>query len=167
MKKKIITAITIVAILALSILLSGCTNNSVDKEQQAQEQTQSESLSQTGTPAIKNFREKKILKDIYEARDQDGLTTYIYTMSMSGQLVYIGEAVGFPVSAGVQFNNPDQITSKSDSKYYVIPQAEPNALYQPSADEGTWVMMLDKSTGKARPVYFEIRIICSPFKLGE
>jgi hypothetical protein len=47
---------------------------------------------------------------------------------------------------------------------HVLPQADPNALFSPQSAESTWVMLLDKND-KPRPVYFEPRIICSPFPL--
>jgi len=126
-----------------------------------------EAQAQTGMPAIKNFREKKILKAIYEMRDQENLTTYTYTIAeQTGKLVFVGESIGFAIPAATQFTNPQMIAERGhQSGYAVLPQADPNGLYSPASAEGSWVLMVDPESGKPRPVYFEPRVVVSPFKL--
>jgi hypothetical protein len=169
MKTKSISKITLAILLVLSIgLLSGCDeiSSSQDKEARAQEETQNQSIMQVGNPNVKNFREKKLLKDIYELRDQDGLQTYTYYVAQNtGELIFLGESIGYPIPYATQYNNPSQITSHNGSYSKVMPQAEPNGLYIPSTAEGTWVMLIDKNTKTARAVYVEERVICSPFPL--
>jgi len=161
--KKIFIAVLIVI---MGVVIAGCdsTSSSREKEQQAQEQMQLESIAQTGVPAIKNFREKKLLKDIYEMRDQDGLTTYTYIVDMNGNKHLLGESIGYGIPASTQYNNPDQLKSGMH-EYVAYPQAEPNGLYTPSTSEGTWVMLKDPNSKAVKPVYVEPRIIVSPFKL--
>jgi hypothetical protein len=153
-----------------AVMVAGCVDDnpsSQQREQHAQEQTQKESIAQSGSPAIKNFREKKLYKDIYELRDQDGLATYTYIVAQqTGKLIFVGESVGFPIPYATQYNNPAQL-KRGINEYTAYPQAEPNGLYTPAGAEGTWIMMLDKKTQKARPVYFEERVICSPFPLEQ
>lgn len=163
--------ISILLIVVFAVLTGGCsegTTSSQKKEQQAQEQMQQESISQTGTPAVKNFREKKLLKDIYELRDQDGVSTYTYIVAQqTGKLVLLGESIGYGIPAATQYNNPDQLQSGAGQgwSYTAYPQAEPNGLYSPTAAEGTWVMLKNPNGKEVKPVYVEERIIVSPFKL--
>ncbi len=150
-------------ILLFVMMCSACDRVDSDAKQMKQQETLLlEATSQVGMPAIKNFRERKILKDIIELRDQSGLVTYTYLFSeVTGQLVYLGESVGYGIPAATQFTNPQ--------KYYAqgvtLPQADPNGLFSPSSAEGTWVLMKDPNGGDVKPVYCEPRIVVSPFKL--
>lgn len=157
-------------IFVLLVLFSGCGNNLMTSDQvqhQKQEQIEKEASSQVGMPAIKNFREKRLLKEIFELRDQDGLTTYTYLFAeQTGKLVFVGESVGYGIPYSTQYTNPQ----KTDSEYngrVALPQADPNALFSPASADGTWVMLLDKKSGKVRPVYFEPKVIVSQFKLKD
>ncbi|MBP2664784.1 MAG: hypothetical protein H6Q71_2732 [Firmicutes bacterium] len=162
--KKLLIAV-IVGIMGLSIAGCSADDSSRAKEQQQQEQTQQESIAQAGTPAIKNFREKKLLKDIYEMRDQEGLTTYTYIVAENtGKLIFLGETIGYGIPAATQYNNPEQALGYSEHKY-TIPQAEPNGLYSPQSAEGTWIMLKGPNAKAVKPVYVEPRIVVSPFKL--
>lgn len=74
----------------------GATKDSDSKQRKQQEALLDEATKQVGMPAIKNFRERKLLKDILEMRDQTGLTTYTYVFNeMQGKLVFLGETIGF------------------------------------------------------------------------
>jgi hypothetical protein len=162
---------------------SGCGDthkpNSDDIQRARQELIVSEGVAQVGVPSIKNFREMKILKDVYELRDQSGLVTFVYLdnltptvvaghTALGGKLTYVGEAIGFGIPAATQFTNPQKIehhgTEREFAHYIPIPQADPNGLFSPAAAEGTWIMMLDKKAGKALPQYFEPRVIVSTFR---
>ncbi|CAB4152682.1 hypothetical protein UFOVP602_18 [uncultured Caudovirales phage] len=146
--------------------LFGCQARTADSIQaEQQERILSEGTAQTGMPAIKNFRERKLLKDIIELRDQDGLVTYTYLVSEQtgkiGQLIC--KSIGYGIPAATQYTNPQ----KTEGNAYGITslsQADPNGLFSPSSAEGTWVMCLDQKAGKALPVYVEPRIIVSPFE---
>ena len=61
-------------------VISSCSDdrpNSDVKQSKQQETILEEAASQIGMPGIKNFREKRELKQIYEMRDQ-AVTTYTY-----------------------------------------------------------------------------------------
>lgn len=166
--KKIITLIIIVV---LALTLGGCsdsTQTSTEREKQQQELLSQQAVSQTGMPAIKNFREKKILKEIYELRDQEGLTTYTYIVAeQTGKLVFFGETIGYGIPAATQYTNPQKIAEyRHEVGYAILPQADPNGLYSPAAAEGTWVLMKDPNGNTVKPVYVEPRIVVSPFKLN-
>ncbi|KAA0888730.1 hypothetical protein [Oryzomonas rubra] len=160
-------------VMMMVVFMAGCkvesTQSSDNTQQQQQERILQEGSAQTGMPAIKNFREKKLLKDIYELRDQDGLVTYTYIVAeMTGKLVYLGESIGYGIPAATQYTNPQKIAEKNtyqSGSYAILPQADPNGLFSPASAEGTWVMLKDPHGGKVRPVYVEQRIVVAPFKM--
>jgi hypothetical protein len=156
-------ALASVALLGLS--LTGCIEESSDYTQRVQqERILQEGTAQTGMPAIKNFRERKLLKQIIEMRDQDGLVTYTYTVpETTGRPVFLCNSIGYGLPAATQYTNPEKYDRLNGT---TLPQADPNGLFSPESAEGTWVLCSDSNgSGKTRPVYVEPRIIVSPFKL--
>jgi len=155
----------ILAVVALlGVFLVGCDipTNSDSSQRIQQERMLKEATAQTGMPAIKNFRERKILKDILELRDQEGLVTYTYLYSdMTGKLIFLGESVGYGIPCATQYTNPEKYTVEGGS----LPQADPNGLFSPESAEGTWVLLKEPRGNRVRPVYVEPRIVVSPFKL--
>jgi hypothetical protein len=151
---------------------SSCTRppTSDDIQRVQQERILAEGTAQTGMPAIKNFRERKLLKDIIEMRDQDGLVTYTYVWNeMQGKLVFFCQSFGYPLPYATQYTNPQKpVDGCATAGHYcvvVLPQADPNGLFSPAAAEGTWVMCKDPKSSAVRPVYVEPRVITSPFPL--
>ena len=139
-----------------------CENTSDDIQRHQQEKILAEGTSQVGMPAIHNFREKKLLKDILELRDQNGLVTYTYLYNeYSGRLVFFCDSIGYGIPYSTQFTNPQ----KRENVQLALPQADPNGLFSPGSAEGTWVMCMDPNSDKTQPVYIEPRIVVSPFKL--
>jgi hypothetical protein len=162
----------ILILVVVPFLLSACVEEksvSTKKEMQQQEVLMSEALSQTGMPNIKNFRERKMLKEILELRDQQGLVTYTYVFNeLNGKLVFLGQSVGYGIPYATQYTNPQMRNeSRFDSTHIIaLPQPDPNGLYSPQSAEGTWILLLDPNgSGKVSPVYVEPRVIVSPFKL--
>jgi hypothetical protein len=149
------------------VILAACMPDTSDSKQQvAQEQILAEATAQTGMPAIKNFRERKLLKDILELRDQTGLSTYTYVWNeMTGKAVFLCNSIGYGLPYATQYTNPAKPGLNGYHDSYVLPQADPNGLFSPQAAEGTWVMCLSPTKGSAVPLYVEPRIIVSPFKL--
>ena len=158
--------VSVAAIALLGVTLVGCDDfsNSDQKQREQQERILQEGTSQTGMPAIKNFRERKLLKQIIEMRDQDGLVTYTYTVpETTGRPVFLCNSIGYGLPAATQYTNPEKYEYNTGT---TLPQADPNGLFSPDSAEGTWVMCSDPSgSGKTRPVYVEPRVIVSPFKL--
>lgn len=160
--KKILSAVLLVSVFAIFTAEEGC-ESSDSLQQRQQEVLVKEGNSQVGMPAIKNFRERKMLKDILELRDQDGLLTYTYLYNeMTGNLVFFGETIGYGIPYATQFTNP----MKWAGTGIALPQADPNGLFSPASAEGTWVLLKDPNSDKVRPVYIEPRIVVSPFKLN-
>ena len=160
---------TAIVILGMFVLV-GCpevrsSSDSIQREQQ--EKILQEATASVSMPAIKNFRERKILKDILELRDQEGLTTYTYVFSeQTGKLIFFGETIGYGIPYATQFTNPEKIANWStNAGYAILPQSDPNGLFSPASADGTWVLMKEPGGNKVAPVYVEPRIVVSPFKL--
>jgi len=150
----------IVAVFASVLLFSGCNDSDMVQRHQ-QEKLLMEATKQTGMPAIKNFRERRILKDILELRDEEGLTTYTYLFNQyTGKLHFFGVTVGYGIPYATQYTNPMKPAANGP-----IPQADPNGLFSPASAEGTWVLMKDPKSTKLYPVYIEPRIVVSPFPI--
>ncbi len=152
------------------VFLTGCLeekNTSDSVQRQEQERILAEGTSQVGMPAIKNFREKKLAKDVLELRDQEGLVTYTYLWSeMQGKLVFFCNSVGYGLPYSTQFTNPQKIEEwRSQTGYAILPQADPNGLFSPDSAEGTWILCKDPNSDKVAPVYVEPRVVTSPFKM--
>lgn len=154
-------------VLFLALVLTGfsaCEPSSDQVQQQQQETILREGTAQIGMPAIKNFRERKLLKDIIEMRDQDGLVTYTYLWNeMKGEKVFFCSSIGYGIPYATQFTNPQKQAYSGAG--IILPQADPNGLFSPSSSEGTWVLCKNPQGKDTRPVYVEPRIIVSPFKL--
>jgi len=122
-----------------------------------------------GAPAIKNYTDRKDLKMIYELRDQADLICYAYFVTLNGDLVFFGKTKGFGIPYSTQYTNPYQIKDNQHGSYeadsVLLPQADPNALYQPTTSSATWLIMFDPETNEPKPIYVEPLIIVSPFKL--
>ena len=159
-------------LLLIALSVGACVNDRVDsdsKQQAQQEVILSEATSQTGMPAIHNFRERKMLKQIMELRDQDGLVTYTYLWAQAqGKLVFFCDSIGYGFPAATQYTSPQKMVDGHGGGYHqsiVVPQADPNGLFAPASAEGTWVVCKDPNGPDARPVYVEERITVSPFRM--
>ncbi len=89
---------------------------------------------------------------------------------MNGELIFIGRCVGYGLPYSVQYTNPERVAHRENygsGSFGTMPQADPNHLFMPSGLSATWLMMVDPSTGDARPVYVEPQIIVSPFPLHD
>lgn len=155
-------------IIAIVLTTVGCeaqpSSDSIQSNQQ--ERLLIEATAQVGMPSIINFRERKIMKDILELRDQDGLVTYTYVFNeIKGEFVFLGQTIGYPIPYSTQFTNPER---QVDNYYHdspTLPQADPNGLFSPSSAEATWCLMKDPHSDKILPVYVEARVLCLPFRL--
>jgi len=150
------------------VMFTSCdgTPSSDDVQRVAQEKVLAEGTAAVPIPGIKNFREKRLLKDIYERRDQNGLVTYTYVYSeMQGKYTYIGQSIGYGIPAATQFTNPQKAEYHGSTGWVVIPQADPNGLFSPAAAEGTWVVIYDPVAKEALPQYIESRISVFTYKI--
>ena len=166
MKKTYLFVIT-----PFALLLTACdgpaqpTADQVQRRQQ--EQVAQQSNSAVGMPAIVNFQEKRMLKDIYELRDK-AIVTYTYITDMNGGLHKICDSIGYGISGATQYTNPQRVARYNETPEHgniTLPQADPNGLFSPPTDEGTWVLCKDPNGSKVMPVRIEPRTITSPFPL--
>lgn len=141
-----------------------------DKTQRLQQEQMSQNANQqVGMPGISNFTEKKIMKRLYEMRDQN-IATYTYLVDMQGRLHHVCDSMGYGLPYATQFSSPEKIQVSSDgSTTYnnapLMPQSEPNGLFMPGSAEGTWVICAS-TKGEFTPMYLEPRVIVSPFRLN-
>jgi hypothetical protein len=151
-----------------TVLLAGCDMPppSSDQVQAAQaERILQEGTAQTGMPGIKNFRERKTLKMIYELRDQEGLSTYTYVVAQqSGKPVFLCNSVGYAISDATGYLSPDKVVRLGNAGYEIMFQAEPNGLFTPDASNANWVICLDTDS-KPLPVFVSADIVVSAFRL--
>jgi hypothetical protein len=150
------------------VALSACDGplSSTQIERQKQEEISKQGVESVGFPAITNFAEKRMMKDIIELRDQNVATT-TYITDMNGRLHKVCNSVGYGLPYATQYTNPMRAGGGGSGGYYTIPQADPNGLYSPASADGTWILCVDAKSGKPKPVYVEPRVIVSPFPLGE
>lgn len=152
----------LLATAVLSIfVLSACDETSTGKERRVQEELSKQGVETVGFPAIVNFAEKRMMKDIIELRDQNVATT-VYITDMNGRLHKVCNAVGYGLPYATQYTSPLKV---SDGGGHILPQADPNGLYSPASADGTWVLCVDAKSGKPKPVYIEPRVIVSPIAL--
>lgn len=163
---KLLLAALVFAV-ATMVLVSCDPPGSDEVQRNEQEKVLMEATKNVGMPAIKNFRERRLLKDILELRDQANLSTFTYLQAMSGKLVFPCNSVGYGIPYATQYTNPQKPDRFGSGSYVVIPQADPNGLFSPSAADGTWVMCKDPKSADVKPVFIEPRIVVSQFKLEE
>ena len=133
-------------------------------ERKKQEEMSLQAVTQVGMPAITNFAEKRMFKDILELRDRSVPTT-TYLVGMNNQLTKLCDSVGYGLPYATQYTNPMRVGGDGTHGYVTLPQADPNGLYSPASAEGTWVLCVDHKDGKAKPIYIEPRVIVSPIAL--
>lgn len=161
MRKLTLSAIATVSLFALTSC--GLPTDTTRVEAAKQDQLLAQANNSVGMPAVVNFQEKKILKDIIEMRDRANVRTYTYTQALDGKLVKLCDSVGYGIPYATQFTNPEKRGEYLESPN--LPQADPNGLYSPSSADGTWVLCKDPASDKIAPVLIEPRIVVSQFSL--
>ena len=152
-------------ILAASLALAGCNvEQSADTQQAAKTAELAKAADDAvGMPNIKNFREKRLVKMLYELRDTE-LATHTYYLDMQGGKHFLCDSVGYGINASVQYSNPERYARpNSNSNYTTLPQPEPNGLFMPEGLAATYTMCV--FDGKVTPIYVEPEILVSPVRL--
>ena len=150
--KKLLIAVSVIS------LLAACSDyrTSREIEYQKQEELSKQAVTSVGFPAVVNFAEKRMMKDIIELRDKMQ-PTYTYVMDQQGHYHKICDSLGYGLPYATQYTNPMERAG--------VPQADPNGLFSPASADGTWVMCLNPKTRKAEPQYIEPRIFTTTFPL--
>ena len=150
---------------ALLVLFMGCDVSNADRAQtEATDRMMAEANSILGLPTISNWTEKRLLKTLYELRDQEGLQTFTYTQALDGSLRFLCNSVGYGMPFSAQYSNPERMIRTSSGA--TLPQPEPNGLFMPEGLSATWVLCIDPQ-GTPRPVYLEPVIVVSPFRFDD
>lgn len=156
--------------LILALCGDDCSGGSPTSDQvqnKKQEQLSLQAVESVGLPAITNFAEKRLLKEIYELRDT-AITTTTYIVDLNGKLHKFCDSVGYGIPYATEYTNPQRaIEGITRGEFTTLPQADPNGLFSPPSADGTWVVCLDPANAKqTMPVYVEPRVIVSPFPLN-
>ena len=138
--KKVLLVLPFVAVLAACDVQP----NSTQIERAKQEEMSKRGVESVGFPAIINFAEKRMFKDILEKRDQMQ-PTYTYIVDMNGKFHKICDSLGYGLPYATQYTNPQRTVDYTHG-IATLPQADPNGLYSPASAEGTWVMCLSPKT---------------------
>jgi hypothetical protein len=143
-------------------LLTGCsgTESSNSLQNRQNEELARQAVQSVGMPAIVNFQEKRILKQIYELRDQE-IATVSYIVDFNGKLHKFCDSIGYGLPMSAQYSNPEVYHINGAT----LPQAEPNGLFMPDGLSATWVLCKDPNSDKVSPVYVEPQLVVSPFPL--
>ena len=168
-KKIILTiALMIMIFMVLTAGTSSCgmESNTVDSVQAVQQEQMLQDMnSQIGLPSIKEWSEKKMMKEILELRDNSKLITYAYLQNLNGKMVFLGQCIGYGLPYSTQYTNPERIASEHSYGYAILPQADPNGLFSAQGVSATWVQYINPDTGKREVLYCEPNIIVSQSKL--
>ena len=159
--------IAIFAALAATFTLAGCseseyTPSSDQIQNRKQEEISKQGVESVGLPAIKNFQEKRLMKDILEMRDNPKLTTFTYTQDMNGRYHKFCDSIGYGLPYSTQYTSPE----KGSGYGYSLPQADPNGLYSPPSADGTWILCKVPGKDKTEPQYVEPHILVTTFPLS-
>lgn len=159
--KNILIAIALVASLTACDIKPSAT----EIEAHRQEQATMQAVQQVGMPAIVNYQEKRMMKQILEIRDTK-IATITYIVDLNGRLHKICNSIGYGLPYATQYTNPQKIDHVYSSGAAVLPQADPNGLYSPATAEGTWVMCSNPNKPEETTVlYIEPRVIVSTYPL--
>lgn len=162
-----------IVLIGLSIFLVGCDLEKTSDAKQTEQQNKilQESNRQTGMPAIHNFRERKMLKEILEMRDDIKLVNYAYVYSQfTGKYTYIGKVIGYPIPYSTQYTSPQRPAESwetHESGNVTLPQADPNGLFSPDNSEGTWIQSIDPETHEPTVTYHEERLNVFAYRLSK
>lgn len=175
MKLKMPVWLLVIVVAIGSLLLIGCqkeVNTADDDMAKLNAEMQEEAIKEVGFPAIVNMRELRLLKHIYELRDQEDLLLHAYNYSpYTGLYTYLGRCIGYGLPYGVQFSNPmrdgivGNVKAGTPSRHWdLIPQPEPNMLFPPDGVDATWILLVGDN-GEPKVCYMEPKLTVVPFKL--
>lgn len=157
----------ITAIATALLVLVACEDGQKSGNRIEAEQTRelvAEAARQVGMPGITNFTEKRLVRQLYELRDQE-IVTYSYVVDLNGRLFHICDSIGFGIPFSAQFSNPEvEVFRSPNGGFGALPQAEPNGLFPPTSSSATWVICAAPE-GQFRPVYVEPTVMVSTFPL--
>ena len=159
--------IALVSMLALAGCNEDLRQSSDAIQNKKQEEISKQAIQSVGLPAIVNFQEKRVYKDIYELRDRPNLVTYTYLVDMNGGLHKVCDSIGFGISESTQYTSPEKLVSIriAGVDRIPMPQADPNGLFSSPSSNGTWVMCKVPGKDEVQPIRAEPNLVTSTFPL--
>lgn len=109
---------------------------------------------------------RDVFIQIYDVVTTKAYMTYSIITSMTGNVIYHGDSVGYALPADMQLTNPVKPLSYSYHESSIIEQAEPNGLYSSKNTDGTWVLFVQEN-GAVTPVYTEMKVTTFPYKVKQ
>lgn len=155
----------------LSLSLFGCDQAPASSDTvlaQQQENTVKNAVRDVGIPAVVNYTEMRLVKQLYEMRDDPKVVTFTYLQGLDGRLTCLGHSIGYGIPYATQYSNPQKIVwDGANGNYYhgQMPQAEPNGLFPPTSAAGTWVYLYNADDKQIYPTYVEPNVTVSRFPL--
>ena len=164
--KKFIKILSVMMVMVMTVFCFSACDGTQTAEDTQKTQTNAaldQMNKQLGMPNIKNFQEKKLLKQVYELRDQSNLICYAYILNQyDGKLVYQGKCMGYGLPYSTEYTNPQKLSGDYHDST-ALPQADPNGLYAPTSADATWMVMINDD-GTKSVEYCEPNIIVSQTK---
>lgn len=162
-------SLALVATAAFSMSSTAGTPSTDQIQAKQTEQLVRDAQQKTGAPNIVNFTERKLVKYLYELRDEPNYRTYSYIVTLNGDFIKVCDSVGYGINASIQYVNPERIvvnkTYSSSSLYGTLPQPEPNGLFMPEGLAATYVMCVVPNSDDVKAVYVESEVLVSPFPM--
>ena len=157
MKKRYVAIIALLS-LVLGVVISCDEPNSDSINSNRQESLLMQATEKIGMPAIKYFRELRMMNRILEERDQT-IPTWTYLWSDYNRcFTFIETSVAYPIPYSTERTSPQKFVGWGEHGL-AMPQADPNGLYPPSSAEGTFVEMNNPTkTNETGVVYSETRL---------
>ncbi len=160
------TAIVALTLTACDGSVSSGPRSGAAEESHQTEITQAQLANTVGMPAITHGTEKRLMKWLYELRDNPKLTTYTYVMDMYGRFHKIcpTTSVGYGIPFSAQYTAPSvdkmQTSAYKNAAVTITKmQPEPNGLYMPTSSDATWVLCLAADGKTIEPSYIEHRVL--------
>lgn len=155
----------LILLLALALLLVGCTDGGVTSAERAQQEAGNLAIVQNQPiPDLGGYSfERQILIDTYLARNNT-IATYAYMFTMDGKIVEICPSIGYPIPYSTQLTNPMKEIYPGYHDSTVVPNAEPNSLYPPGDAAATLVQCVQPD-GSVSPVYIEWYVLAFPYQI--
>ena len=161
--------IALLASILTSLFVVSCYTrpNSDTITSQRQETLLMQAVEKIGMPAIKYFRELRMMNRILEERDQT-IPTWTYLWSDYNRcFTFIESSVAYPIPYSTERTSPQKVVRWGEHRL-AMPQADPNGLYPPSSAEGTFVEMNNPTkVNTTGLVYSEPRISTFPYELPD
>lgn len=166
MRRNIFVAILTSLVVSLFVVACYSRPNSDSINSQRQETLLMQAVAKIGMPAIKYFRELRMMNRILEERDQT-IPTWTYLWSDYNRcFTFIETSVAYPIPYSTERTSPQKFVRWGE--HVAMPQADPNGLYPPSSAEGTFVEMNNPTkVNTTGLVYSEPRISTFPYELPE